>query len=148
MTTENNYVAFGLTFADMSISWPARGRAEKDLKDRDGWEKRTIPTICKGKPSTVEAMCCGDLAVNHMLGEEEGFAISLANSGFRISFGGRVFAKSTDCMMAAESMLEACQDWPRCEVYGYTEKQRNVLRTVMEAAERRGEILLDRVYPE
>jgi hypothetical protein len=136
-----------LRAADPLIQWPARGGAETELCGRDGWERREIPTVDGGRAATMAAMCRGELAVNRMLGGDEGFAISLAASGFRISFGGAVFARSTDAMVAAEAMLAACGDWTSCETADFGDHHRQALRAIIKAAERRGEIMLDRVYP-
>ncbi len=134
--------------ADHTIKWPDRGSAERSLCSRDGWEMRVIPVIDNGQPSTMETMCRDELAVNLMLGGDEGFAISLAVSGFRISYGGRVFARCADAMVAAEAMMASTTDWTSCEAHGYSKAQIAALKAVMEAAERRGEIMLDKVYPQ
>ena len=143
---------FGLERADPTIPWPERGSAEKELCERDGWERRTIPVMWNGKPSTMEAMCKGELAVNRMLSEEqgeyeEGFAICLASTGWRISAGGRVYVSCSAAMDVAEAMLEACQDWESAQHSPYSDAQRRVVLAFTDAAEQRGEILLDRVYP-
>jgi hypothetical protein len=138
---------FGLGFADPSIPWPARGSAEKELCERDGWERRTIPTIDRGAPSSVEAMCRGQFAVNRMLGGDEGFAISLSASGYRLSYGGCVFARCADAMVAVEALMAAHEDWTQAEREGLSDAHRSAMRTTIKASERRGEIMLDRVYP-
>ncbi len=91
-------------------------------------------------------MCFGQLAVNVML-EGEGFAICLADTGWRISYGGAVFATCVAAMAAAEAMLSACPVWTNARECGFTEQQREALRLIVSAAEQRGEVLLDRVYP-
>lgn len=138
---------FGLSVADPSIPWPARGSAETQLCERDGWERRTIPVVNAGRRTTMKAMCRGELAVNRMLGGDEGFAISLAHNGYRISYGGRVFARCADAMVAAEALQAACGGWAEIDASGFSQAQINAMCSVIEAAERRGEILLDRVYP-
>ncbi|BCH33156.1 hypothetical protein MesoLjLc_50860 [Mesorhizobium sp. L-8-10] len=137
----------GLKFADQSIPWPERGSAETVLCDRPGWERHTIPVVSRGPETSVEAMCRGELAVHLMLGGDEGFAISLANGGWRISYGGSVFARCADAMAAAEAMMEASSDWSACPKVGFSAAQCEALRAIIEKAERRGEIMLDRVYP-
>jgi len=87
-----------------------------------------------------------ELAVNVML-EGEGFAICLAHSGYRISYGGRVFARCEDAMRAAELMAASSSDWSICEVAPFNADQLDALRNIMRDAERRGEILIDRVFP-
>ena len=134
-------------FADPTIPWPERGSAEKELCYKEGWERRIIQTTSQGEPTTIEAMCKGSLAVNLMLGEDEGFAISLADSGWRISYNGSVFAKCADAMAAAESMMMQCEDWRSVQFVGFTAQHKVALKTIIEDAEKRGEILLDRVYP-
>src|SRR5438128_2106644 len=138
---------FKMTAADPTIPWPARGSAEKALCDRPGWDRRTIPVIDGGAPSIMEAMCCGELAVNLMLRDDEGFAICIAATGWRISYGGRVFARCADAMVAAEAMMEAAPNWALCQTRPFTDAQALTLKSIMEAAERRGEILLDQVWP-
>ena len=138
---------FGLQAADPTIPWPARGSAETALCERPGWERRTIPVLDAGCPSTMEAMCRGELAVNRMLGGDEGFAVCLAASGFRLSCGGRVFARCADAMAAAEAMMQAAAGWCDVPASGYGPVRGEAIRRVMEAAERRGEIMLDRVFP-
>jgi hypothetical protein len=143
----HHIASFGLTEADPSIPWPARGSAEKELSERPGWVRRAIPVVNDGVPSTTDAMVRGELAVNHMLGGDEGFTICLSGTGWRISTGGRVFARSVDAMDVAEKMLAACSGWAACPASGYTDAQRQVLNAAVDAVERRGGILLDRVYP-
>lgn len=138
---------FRLEAADASIPWPERGSAEAALCDREGWERRTIPVMDDGKPTTMEAMCRGELAVSRMLGGEEGFAISLASTGWRISSGGRVFARCEAAMVVAEGMMAACGGWADAQHGDYTDAQRHAVIALTDAAEWRGEILLDRVYP-
>lgn len=139
-------VLMGLQVADPSIPWPARGSGGRELIDRKGWERRTIPVMDRGKPSTAEAMCRGELAVNVML-EGEGFAICLATGGFRISYGGRVFARCEDAMVAAEAMMMANESWERIRLHGFSQFQASFLSGIMMAAEQRGQILIDRIYP-
>lgn len=136
-----------LIIADPSIELPGRGSAETALCDRPGWDRRVIPVLDDGKPSIMEAMRRGELAVNRMLRGDEGFAICLAATGWRISYGGRVFARCSDAMIAAEAMMEAHHNWTACQDYPFTDAQVLALKTIMEAAERRGEILLDQVWP-
>lgn len=143
----DHVATFALEIADPSIPWPERGSAEKELCERAGWARRTIPVVNDGKPIKVESMCRGELAVNLMLGGEEGFAICLSRSGWRISSGGRVFATCAAAMVVADGMLAACSGWDACPTHGYSEYQRDVLIALTDAAELRGEILLDRVYP-
>lgn len=138
---------FGYEPADDSITWPARGSAERLLSERPGWERRCIRVVDAGRECSMEAMCHGDLAVNLMLGDDEGFAICLSASGFRISSGGRVFARCQDAMRAAEELAETRDDWSDCEFHRYSQEQANVLLQIMSTAERWGEIMLDRVFP-
>jgi hypothetical protein len=142
-----NIALFILSAADASIPWPARGSAEKTLCDRTGWERRTIATQRRGEPIQIEAMCRGELAVNQMLDGDEGFAICLSATGFRLSCNGCVFARCADAMASAEAMMEACSDWGVAQRNGYTDAQCEAFRAIVKAAERRGEIMLDRVYP-
>lgn len=140
------FAAFGATYADPRIPWPKRGSAERVLSSRAGWSVQTIPTVVKGKPATIEAAVHSVLAVHRMV-DGEGFAISLASNGFRISYGGAVFARCGDAMVAAETMLAGSAGWTRVPDVGFTDKQREALRVIIDAATQRGEILLDRVYP-
>lgn len=138
---------FGLKFADPSIEWPKRGDAEKELCERYGWTRRIIPSLRRGQPVTIEAMCSGELAVNVMM-DDEGFAISLADSGWRISYNGGVFARCADAMRAAEAMMAECADWTSVQSRGFSDEHRSVLKRIIEAAEKRGEIMLTRVFPD
>lgn len=138
--------SFGLEAADPTIPWPERGSAETVLCERDGWERRTIPIVDDGVETTAEAMVRGELAVNLMLGGEEGFAICLANSGWRISTGGRVYARCADAMEVVEQMLTV-SGWSDAPALGYTDAQRRVLIAATDEVERRGGVMLDRVYP-
>lgn len=148
MDKQEQAATFALTFADPAVPWPPRGSAETALCAREGWERRTIPVRDLGRPSTMEAMCRGELAVNRMLGEDEGFAICLAASGCRLSYGGRVFARCADAMAAAEAMMEAASGWARVEATGcYSVEQGAALARITLAAVARGEILLDKVFP-
>lgn len=92
-------------------------------------------------------MCRGELAVNLMM-DDEGFAISLANTGWRISYSGSVFARCSDAMHAAEAMMAGHPDWAAAQSRGFDDKHRRVLKEIIGAAEKRGEIMLDRVYPD
>lgn len=92
------------------------------------------------------AMCRDPLAVN-VMAEGEGFAICLSATGYRISYGGRVFARCVDAMVAAEAMLCADLDWAAVPKSGLTPRQRSSLKAIFEGAEVRGEILLDRIFP-
>lgn len=134
------------SFADPNVPRADRGSAEPDLSERAGWERRHIPTRIRGQMSMIEAMCNGELAVNKMV-ESEGFAISLANTGFRISYDGAVFARSADAMSAAEMLMSRCRDWICCQTARFTDAQRESLREVIKMAERDGAILIDKVYP-
>lgn len=136
-----------LEVADQTIPWPERGAAEKQLSERPGWDRRQIPTVSRGKAITIEAMCCGDLAVNLMLDGDEGFAISLAATGWRISHGGRVYARCGDAMTVAEQMMAQADGWVEAETGGYTDHHCAVLKRLTDEAERAGRVLLDRVYP-
>lgn len=147
MGKREHVAVIGLEAADPTIPWPARGSAEKVLCEREGWERRTIPVVNDGVQTTVEAMVRGELAVNLMMGGEEGFAICLASTGWRISSGGRVYATCTAAMCVAEEMMEACAGWEGAQRGGYTAAMRCAVIAATDAAERRGEILLDRVYP-
>ncbi len=142
----DNYAFIGVTVADPSIAWPKRGEAEKHFCERDGWEFRKIPSVSRGRPIKIDAMCNGVLAVNIMI-DDEGFAISLASTGFRISYGGSVFARCDDAMQAAETMMAEHPDWESIQSRGVNDMHRSVLRGIIKAAEKRGEIMLDRVYP-
>lgn len=137
----------GLSIADPTIDWPIRGSAETTLCERKGWDRRIIPVKENGNPTTMEAMCKSDLAVNRMLGGDEGFAISISSSGHRISYGGAVFARCGDAMAAAEEMLKKSKTWSNIQTNGFSPQQRHILETIINAAERNGEILLDRIYP-
>jgi hypothetical protein len=143
----HHIASFGLTEADPSIPWQARGSAEKELSERPGWVRRTIPVVNDGAPGTAVAMVRGELAVNHMLGGDEGFTVCLSGTGWRISSGGRVFARSADAMEVAEKMLAACSGWAACQLNDYTDAQRQIVIAAVDTVERRGGILLDRVYP-
>lgn len=138
-----------LGVADPTIPWPERGSAETTLCYREGWELRTIPTVSDGVATTVEAMCFrfGELAVNHMMGGDEGFAICVADTGYRISCDGGVFARCVDAMVAAEAMMAGAANWGSVQARGFTDNQRRVGAAIFDAATRRGEILLDRIYP-
>ncbi len=142
-----NTAVLGLSPADPSIPWAPRGSAETALCERDGWERRQIRTVDCGKPTTMPAMVRESLAVNRMLHGDEGFAICLSATGCRISYGGSVFARCAAAMAAAEAMLSSCSDWDSVQTRGYTDAQRRALQTIIEAAEQRGEILLDKVFP-
>lgn len=147
MKMTEQFATIGLTAADQSIPWPKRGEAEKALCEREGWERRQIPAQRLGQPVTIEAMCCGELAVNLMM-DDEGFAISLARTGWRISYGGSVFARCADAMLAAETMMTEHTDWSAVQSQGFDDKHRRVLKVIIEEAEKRGEIMLDRVFPD
>ena len=131
---------------DQTIPWPERGSAEKQLCERAGWERRQIPTVSRGEPIIMEAMCRGELAVNRML-DDEGFAICLSGTGWRISSGGRVYARCADAMAVAEAMMVGCDNWSQGQERGYTASQRAVVLTLTDEAEKNGQILLNRVYP-
>jgi hypothetical protein len=139
--------SFGLEIADPTIPWPKRGSAERELTERDGWERRIIPVVNDGVPSTIESMCRGELSVNLMQGGKEGFAISLASTGYRLSCGGRVFVSCAAAMAVAEAMLAATPEWDAVQPLGYNATQRAALIAASNVAERRGEVMLDRVYP-
>ena len=141
-----DYVLIGLSIADPTIPWPKPGSADLDISDREGWERRFIPAMADGFRIEIEAMVRGELAVNRMI-EDEGFAICLADSGWRISYGGRVFARCQDAMRAAEEMMQWHKRWFTLRRQAFTAEQIQVLRDVMEPAERRGEILMHRVFP-
>lgn len=140
------FTMFGVEFADPTIPWPERGSGGRELTARAGWERQTISTMIRGEPAQIEAMCREPLAVNVMV-EGEGFAICLAASGWRISFGGRVFARCDDAMRAAEALMVADQAWSAVPRSDFSQHQIATLKAIVEAAERRGEILLDRVFP-
>ena len=142
----DHVVLMGLKVADPTISWPPRGSGGTELVERAGWERRTIPVVRDGKPTTMEAMCRGELAVN-VMAEGEGFAICLSSSGYRISHGGRVFAQCVDAMVAAEAMMMFKAPWERVLTHGFSPGQADFLGGIMDAAEQRGQILLDRVFP-
>lgn len=145
--SEDHVATFGLLLADNNVPWPERGSGGRSLTRRDGWERRTIPVMKRSVPSTMEAMCRGDLAVNVML-EGEGFAICLAASGYRLSYSGRVFAHCDAAMNAAEEMAAGTdRPWVAVQSQGLTARQRELLKTTTDDAEARGDILLDMVFP-
>lgn len=143
---EGRFAILGVMLAEQSIPWPKRGEAEKELCEREGWSLQEIPSMRLGQPVMIEAMCRGQLAVNHMM-DDEGFAISLSESGWRISYGGRVFARCGDAMQAAEAMMAEPIDWNIIESRGFNDDHRRILKAILEDAEKRGEIMLDRVFP-
>lgn len=143
---EHTFFLLPMTPEEEAIPWPSLAGVTRELDERPGWVRRTIPVQIRGKPSTMEAMCRGELAVNAMLGDDLGFAISSSAAGFRLSCGGRVFARCADAMIAAEAMM-AAGFRGSYERPGFTAVQAAALKTIWEAAERRGEILRDRVFP-
>lgn len=145
MSGRDHIVLLGLSYADPSVPWAERGSAETSLTERPGWDARMIPVIVRGQVSSMKAMCNGELAVNRMI-EHEGFAISVAATGFRISYDGGVFARCDEAMIAVEAMLR-CSGWIFCQTEGFTPAQGAALRDAIEAAKRRGAILIDPVYP-
>lgn len=145
--SKEQFASVGISAADPSIPWPKRGTGGRELTDRAGWERRTIPVLMAGEAGEIEAMCRGELAAN-VMAEGEGFAISLASCGLRLSYGGRVFARCDDAMVAAEAMMMCKEPWESVRASGrYTPFQAEFLRGIMEAAERCGQILLDQVFP-
>ncbi len=147
MMGRDHVALLGLSVADPSIPWPPRGSGETRLVDREGWEFRVIPATIRGKPATLEAMCRGELAVNVMI-EGEGFAICVASTGWRISHSGRVFARCVDAMRAAEAMMDGDDEWSAIQSRdNFTPRQLALGKAITGEAERRGEILLDRVFP-
>ncbi len=131
------------------IPSPSPAEIDTELVDRQGWERRLIPVIAYGHPTTMVAMCRGMLAVNKMLGNHDaGFATSLSATGFRLSIGGRVFARSMDAMIASERLLELRDDWETIEARrSWSAAQRRDFEQVILDAEQRGQILWDRVFP-
>lgn len=143
----DHVVTIGVSFADPSIPWPQRGSGETSLCEREGWTRQSIPVTIRGDLTTMEAMVNGQLAVNVMI-EDVGFAISLAETGWRMSYYGRVFARCADAMVAAEAMMRENQSWHETIERGhYSDEQIRIIKRITDAAEQRGEILLDRVFP-
>lgn len=140
---------FGMSLADQRKPWPKRGTASRDLVEREGWRRETIVVPTKDGNQAIEAMVhlSGTLAVHPMVGGDEGFATSLAVGGLRLSCGGSVFLSCDAAMDTAEKMDAAREDWPLIALHGFNAGQKRTLADLIEAAEWRGEILLDRVWP-
>jgi len=143
----DHFAVIRMQKADPTINWPKLGSAETKLCERDGWHRCDIPVLTVDGKTHIESMTRGQLAVHLMLGEDEGFAIALSDTGWRISYGGSVFARCNDAMVAAEAMLENCPDWIEVRRRGFNDHHRQVLKEIITAAEKRGEIMPLRVFP-
>jgi hypothetical protein len=107
-----------------------------------------MPVTEYGRPSSIKAMHLeGSVwAVNPMI-RDIGFATSLVKTGFRLSHGGRVFAKCEDAMRFVEELEKSGIDWESVKNRGFYSEALAVFKPLIEQAEQRGQILIDRVYP-
>jgi hypothetical protein len=129
------------------------GEMDNILHDRAGWFRDTLTVPSTTGPREVDAIFDGKgLAVHRMIVEDgygDGFCISDAESGLRLSYGGRVFASSDYAAKMAEDFFDVMFDLAYCARIGSTlaEQSRETMRKAHEAAERRGETLSTLVYP-
>lgn len=132
----------GLNFLDTTIKWPLC--AETELLDRNGWERKYIDLSCSYGKENVEAMIKREFAVHKMV-KSEGFTTSIASTGLRLHYGGRVFANSNDAMELVEKLQLLHNNFEEV----YNKRPRNILNIfgeLMKKAEREGKILKNITY--
>lgn len=126
--------------------WPDPKTYDSSLREQGGWTLAEISSVRLRKPIKITALVKGELAVNRMI-EDVGFTISTSVRGWRLSYGGRVFASAAAAMRVADEMMKACGGWSEIDVRGYTKHQADIFGRLTDEAEAAGEIFLDRVYP-
>jgi hypothetical protein len=128
---------------------PFARTADPALLPREGWDGPVeINLDTSFGRVAVPAMIKGELAV-HNLVRDKGWTITVIQYGQRIHFGGRVFARADDAMAMAERMMSAHARWR--DFFDHTAPDipmqvREAINGEYQAAERRGEILRDRVF--
>lgn len=82
-----------------------------DMSEVFKWKKQPIELDLINEPNiTVLADCFGQLAVHPMV-RSEGYCISLAETGFRMSYKFQVFKDESEAMRVAEEMVATEIDW-------------------------------------
>lgn len=144
----DHVAVFGIVRRPEGIAWPEA--TTRDLTARSDWERRRIHlSIKEGRfaDREIDAMCRGEFAVHAMV-DDPGFTMTVLPSGFRLYWGGRVFANCDAAMRMAEQAMSLNDDWNGFVTGTKTVHYdvREAMRKLHEEAERRGEILGNLVY--